>query len=98
MPYTSFTVPLMARKLTGFIGFPDQKMKAVIVPDLFFVDLLPQLDDLAELKLTLHCLGCSTRERGSALCSGGGSPGSRAAVGRPRARGCAPDRGLERTP
>lgn len=45
----------MPRKLTGFIGFPDQKMKAVVVPDLFFVDLLPQIDDLAELKLTLHC-------------------------------------------
>ncbi|NJN83963.1 MAG: DnaD domain protein [Caldilineaceae bacterium] len=40
---------------SGFIGFPDTKMQPVIVPDLFFVDLLPQIDDLAELKLTLHC-------------------------------------------
>lgn len=39
----------------GFIGFPDQKMKPIGVPDLFFTDLLPQIDDLAELKLTLHC-------------------------------------------
>ncbi len=39
----------------GFVGFPDVKMKAVIIPDLFFTDLLPQIDDLAELKLTLHC-------------------------------------------
>jgi DnaD/phage-associated family protein len=30
-------------------------MKPVIVPDLFFSDLLPQLEDLGELKLTLHC-------------------------------------------
>ena len=39
----------------GFIGFPDIKMKPVIIPDHFFTDLLPQIDDLAELKLTLHC-------------------------------------------
>ncbi|HQY91535.1 DnaD domain protein [Caldilinea sp.] len=39
----------------GFIGFPDAKMKAVKVPDFFFTDLLPMIDDLAELKLTLHC-------------------------------------------
>jgi DNA replication protein len=30
-------------------------MKPVVVPDFFFTDLLPQIDDLAELKLTLHC-------------------------------------------
>ncbi len=40
---------------TGFIGFPDVKMKPVIVPDHFFTDLLPLIDDMAELKLTLHC-------------------------------------------
>jgi DnaD/phage-associated family protein len=39
----------------AFIGFPDSKMRRVIIPDLFFTDLLPQIDDLAELKLTLHC-------------------------------------------
>jgi DNA replication protein len=40
---------------TGFVGFPDAKMKPVKVPDFFFTDLLPMIDDLAELKLTLHC-------------------------------------------
>ncbi len=44
----------MTRQLPGFVGFPDQDMLAVIVPDLFFVDLLPQIDDLAELKLTVY--------------------------------------------
>ena len=39
----------------GFVGFPDVKMKAVKIPDFFFTDLLPMIDDLAELKLTLHC-------------------------------------------
>ena len=38
----------MSKPLPGFIGFPDAKMLAVTVPDLFFVDLLPQIDDLAE--------------------------------------------------
>lgn len=44
----------MPKQLPGFIGFPDKKMKPVIVPDLFFTDLLSQIDDLAELKLTLY--------------------------------------------
>lgn len=44
----------MIRQLPGFVGFPDQDMLAVVVPDLFFVDLLPQIDDLAELKLTVY--------------------------------------------
>ena len=44
----------MTRQLHGFVGFPDQDMQAVVVPDLFFVDLLPQIDDLAELKLTVY--------------------------------------------
>lgn len=44
----------MSKTLPGFIGFPDTKMLAVTVPDLFFVDLLPQIDDLAELKLTVY--------------------------------------------
>lgn len=52
-------------KLTGFVGFPDTKMKAVIVPDLFFSDLLPQIDDLAELKLTLHCFWLLNEQEGA---------------------------------
>ncbi|MCY4081492.1 MAG: DnaD domain protein [Caldilineaceae bacterium] len=44
----------MTRQLHGFVGFPDQDMLVVVVPDLFFVDLLPQIDDLAELKLTVY--------------------------------------------
>jgi DnaD/phage-associated family protein len=54
----------MPRKLSGFIGFPDQKMKAVVVPDLFFADLLPQIDDMAELKLTLHCFWLLNEQSG----------------------------------
>jgi len=42
-------------KIAGFIGFPDTKLHPIKIPDLFFTELLPQIDDLAELKLTLHC-------------------------------------------
>jgi len=49
---------------TAFIGFPDTKMRRVIIPDLFFTDLLPQIDDLAELKLTLHCFWLLNEQNG----------------------------------
>jgi DnaD/phage-associated family protein len=39
---------------SGFIGFPDGRIRPVPVPEPFFTELLPQIDDLAELKLTLH--------------------------------------------
>jgi DNA replication protein len=52
-------------KPTGFIGFPDKKMKPVVVPDLFFTDLLPLIDDLAELKLTLHCFWLLNEQEGT---------------------------------
>ncbi len=45
----------MSNSKSTFIGFPDTPMRPVVVPDLFFTDLLPQIDDFAELKLTLHC-------------------------------------------
>jgi DnaD/phage-associated family protein len=49
------TLPVKTTSMAGFIGFPDTKLRPVKIPDLFFADLLPQIDDLAELKLTLHC-------------------------------------------
>jgi DNA replication protein len=42
--------------MTGFPGFPDGNLKVTPLPDLFFSDLLPLVDDLLELKVTLHCL------------------------------------------
>jgi len=37
-----------------FVGFPSGKVRVTPLPDLFFSELLPQIDDLAELKLSLH--------------------------------------------
>lgn len=51
-------------KTTAFIGFPDKKMNPVIVPDLFFSELLPQIDSLAELKLTLHSMWLLNEQSG----------------------------------
>jgi DNA replication protein len=42
--------------MAGFPGFPDGNLKVTPVPDLFFSDMLPLVDDLLELKVTLHCL------------------------------------------
>lgn len=50
--------------IAGFIGFPDAKLRPVKIPDLFFTDLLPQIDDLAELKLTLHCFWLLNEQNG----------------------------------
>ncbi len=37
-----------------FSGFPSGRLSVTPLPDLFFSDLLSQIDDLAELKLILH--------------------------------------------
>ena len=53
----------MAKQLPGFIGFPE-KQRPVIVPDSFFTDLLPQIDDLAELKLTVYAFWLLNEQSG----------------------------------
>lgn len=42
--------------LTRFPGFPEAKVAVVALPELVFTDLIPQIDDLAELKVTLLVL------------------------------------------
>jgi len=42
--------------LRRFSGFPDGKTSSVRMPDVLFTDLVPQVDDLAELKVTLLVL------------------------------------------
>ncbi|MBM3143466.1 MAG: DnaD domain protein [Chloroflexi bacterium] len=39
-----------------FAGFPDGKVSFSRIPELFFGELLPQIDDLGELKVTLYAL------------------------------------------
>jgi DnaD/phage-associated family protein len=40
--------------MKGFPGFPDGKLRVTPVPNLFFSELLPHIDHLAELKVTLY--------------------------------------------
>lgn len=46
-----------------FDGFPA-RMEFTSVPNLFFSSLLPQIDDMAELKVTLHVLAALYRKKG----------------------------------
>jgi DNA replication protein len=41
--------------MKGFTGFPAGKVQVTPLPSPFFSELLPAIDDLAELKITLHC-------------------------------------------
>jgi DNA replication protein len=47
-----------------FTGFPAGKTRFTPLPDLFFTALLPAIDDLAELKLTLYMFWLLNRQRG----------------------------------
>jgi len=47
---------VMAESRRIFPGFPDGHLRVTPVPDVFFSELLPAIDDLGELKLALHCI------------------------------------------
>jgi DNA replication protein len=47
-----------------FSGFPPGKVRSVGLPEPVFTDLLPIIDDLAELKLTLHVMWRLGQQRG----------------------------------
>jgi DNA replication protein len=47
-----------------FSGFPPGKMRSVTLPEPVFSDLVPLIDDLTELKLTLHMLWRLEQQQG----------------------------------
>ncbi|NLG26671.1 MAG: DnaD domain protein [Chloroflexi bacterium] len=47
-----------------FAGFPAGRTRFTPVPDLFFTELLPAIDDLAELQLTLYMFWALNRQQG----------------------------------
>ncbi len=47
---------MAAADMKIFSGFPEGRLSVTPVPDLFFTELCPEIDDLAELKVTLHLL------------------------------------------
>src|SRR5512147_3107922 len=50
-----------------FNGFPAGEFRFTSVPDLFFARLLPQIDSLVELKVTLHFLWVHYRQARQAI-------------------------------
>jgi DnaD/phage-associated family protein len=50
--------------MKGFPGFPDGKMRLTQVPNIFFSDLLPIIDNLAELKVTLYAFWALSQKEG----------------------------------
>jgi len=55
----------MSDPMQGFPGFPAGKLAVTPVPNLFFSDLLPAIDNLAELKVTLHLFWLIGRKTGA---------------------------------
>lgn len=51
--------------MPAFKGFPEGKSRLIQVPEKFFQELLPQIDHLGELKLTLYCLWRLNRMEGA---------------------------------
>lgn len=51
--------------MKGFAGFPAGKLPVTPIPNLFFSDLLPLIDHLAELKVTLHLFWLIGRKSGA---------------------------------
>jgi DnaD/phage-associated family protein len=55
--------------MKGFVGFPAGTQAYTRVPDLFFTELLPEIDHLGELKVTLHVFWLLTQKKGTRRCA-----------------------------
>ncbi len=55
----------MTDSMQGFPGFPAGKLAVTPIPNLFFSELLPLIDNLAELKVTLHLFWLIGRKSGA---------------------------------
>lgn len=51
--------------MIGFPGFPGGKLRLTPIPNLFFSELLPNIDDLAELKVTLYAFWFVSQKEGA---------------------------------
>ena len=67
----------------GFAGFPAGKAASTPLPNLFFSDLLPAIDHLGELKVTLYAFWALGRQRGHAALPAPGGPAPGRAPGLP---------------
>jgi DnaD/phage-associated family protein len=51
--------------MKGFPGFPEGKLRLTQVPNIFFSDLLPEIDDLSEMKVTLYAFWALNQKEGA---------------------------------
>ena len=51
--------------MIGFSGFPEGKLGLTNIPDLFFSELLPHIEDMPELKVTLYAFWALSRKEGA---------------------------------
>ncbi len=54
--------------MKGFAGFRPGQERQIALPDSFFVELLPLVDNLSELKVTLACWRILTVQTGAVRC------------------------------
>jgi DnaD/phage-associated family protein len=54
--------------MTTFAGFPTGKNPFVPVPEVFFTQILPQIQDSAELKVTLHLFWLLAKKQNQPRC------------------------------
>jgi DNA replication protein len=54
---------------SGFSGFPSGKNPYVPIPEVFFTQLLPEIEDSAELKVTLHIFYLLAKQQGKLRCT-----------------------------
>jgi len=54
---------------SAFIGFPSGKNPYVPIPEVFFTQLLPEIEDSAELKITLHLFWLLAQKQGNPRCT-----------------------------
>jgi DNA replication protein len=55
----------MSEHMEGFPGFPAGKLATTPVPNLFFSELLPLIDNVAELKVVLHLFWLIGKKHGA---------------------------------
>src|SRR5215472_1266022 len=55
--------------MTGFTGFPSGKNPYVPIPEVFFTEVLPEIEDSAELKVTLHLFWLLAQKQGNPRCA-----------------------------
>ncbi|GCE11231.1 DnaD domain-containing protein [Tengunoibacter tsumagoiensis] len=54
--------------MTAFTGFPTGKNPFVPIPEVFFTQVLPDIEDYAELKVTLHIFWALANKQGNPRC------------------------------